>query len=257
MKNRIIILDELRGIAILMMIAYHTLYSMEFLFGYSNIQLLQNPFLKGFQISIGVLFITISGISSYLSDHNFTNGIKVGLVAIAITIATTFVIYSERILFGVLHFLATMMIFSGFYKQFKPKWKIKVKFYTYFVIACTLLFIACYNIPKGYIGFLNYRLLLPKNLYKNFFTSILGFPSSNFFSADYYPIIPWVFLFVLGFCLGPILKRNLNFQNSKIIGKYSFLTVLGKRSLIIYLVHQPIIIALLFVIQWVTHYFGG
>lgn len=248
MTNRIVILDELRGIAIILMIIYHTLYSLEFIFNYDlGFQLLSNPLTIALQLLIGCLFVFISGISSGLSSSVFYNGIKTGLVALVITLVTGLIIPTEKIVFGVLHFLSLMMILTGLYKIiFKQKNDIKSKslkndkdiLSIFLLLISAILFVACYNISSV--------IKVPQG---NLFTSIMGFPSKDFFSSDYYPVIPWGFLFLSGLFASKVVKKSQGLKKIKIMKNSGALATLGRNSLIIYVVHQPIIIGMIFLMN--------
>ena len=76
----------------------------------------------------------------------------------------------------------------------------------------------------------------------------LGLPSYTFASSDYFPLLPNLGYFLLGAFLGKTVYKekesllpNANLKDP-IIG---FLCFCGKHSLLIYLVHQPVIAALL------------
>lgn len=76
-----------------------------------------------------------------------------------------------------------------------------------------------------------------KKLYdKNIF--VLGFPGANFSSTDYFPIIPWLFIFISGYLFVKYI-RNKNLDISK--GKDSILAKIGRQSMKIYLLHQIIL----------------
>jgi uncharacterized membrane protein len=73
---------------------------------------------------------------------------------------------------------------------------------------------------------------------------MLGFMQSNFTSGDYYPLIPWIFAFLLGTSLTKYITNNKmpkKFYSTR-LRSFEFL---GRNTLIIYLVHQPIFIAVL------------
>lgn len=251
-ENRIIIIDEIRGIAIILMIIYHTLYSMEFIFGYNlGFKLLENRYMVVLQVIIGCLFIFISGVSSSLSKNPFKNGIKIGLASLLISLFTSSIIPSEKIIFGVLHFLATMMILIGIWANIRGRIQIikpiniyngeknkrsKIKPKNIGEIFA-ILFVACYNIGGKY-----------KFEKGNIITAAIGFPAREFYSADYYPLIPWAFLFLSGYYLKELFETN-RIREFSVLGENSILGFLGKNSLKIYIVHQPIIIFFLFAIE--------
>jgi uncharacterized membrane protein len=72
----------------------------------------------------------------------------------------------------------------------------------------------------------------------------LGLKPANFYSFDYFPLLPWFGLLLIGIFLGNIFYPNGK-RNFKIFipeGKVAnIITFLGKNSLLIYFIHQPII----------------
>ncbi|MGN0624954.1 MAG: heparan-alpha-glucosaminide N-acetyltransferase domain-containing protein, partial [Oscillospiraceae bacterium] len=95
----------------------------------------------------------------------------------------------------------------------------------------------------GKIGVLMWKIPLPAFLYQNFATAILGFPPYNFVSSDYYPMLPWIFLFFCGSLLGRILVSHAE-QPALLRSRCRPLAFLGRHSLVIYLVHQPVLYGL-------------
>jgi uncharacterized membrane protein len=68
----------------------------------------------------------------------------------------------------------------------------------------------------------------------------LGFMYSGFYSADYFPLMPWFFLFLLGTWLGGIIREQKE-DSWLYIPVHPALTWPGRHSLIIYLLHQPVL----------------
>ena len=68
---------------------------------------------------------------------------------------------------------------------------------------------------------------------------ILGF-DVPIYSADYYPLMPWIFLFFVGTFLGRFFKNGTapKFFKADVLQPIGFI---GRHTLIIYLLHQPII----------------
>ena len=67
----------------------------------------------------------------------------------------------------------------------------------------------------------------------------LGFRTGHY-SADYYPMIPWVFLFLAGGFLGRLFARGTVpevFRKNPVPA----LSWLGRHTMIIYLLHQPVV----------------
>ena len=111
-------LDELRGAAILMMIAYHLLYDGVVFAGW-DIPLFSPP-LSIWQDSIGALFILLSGCMCRLSRSNWRRGLRCLAAACAITAVTFFLVPTVADWFGVLHFLGCAMLLYPVFPSFGP-----------------------------------------------------------------------------------------------------------------------------------------
>ena len=77
-----------------------------------------------------------------------------------------------------------------------------------------------------------------------------GFTCRNFFSTDYFSLIPWWFLFRAGVCLNRLLQAAGNaFDHPAFHLELPVLNLMGRHSLLIYMLHQPvlyILVSLLF-----------
>lgn len=247
--KRIIVLDEARGFVVICMIIYHFLYSYQYVFHLNeSVNLFNNDFMKYFQIFISSSFIFISGISSSKSKNILKRGTRLFALSILISIATYFLIPQEFIVFGILHFLGFSMISLDIIKRWlKNNFKRINENAQIMVLLCLFLLIICYNIKSGYIGIEGlYIITLPEQLYKNTLTSILGFPDASFRSADYFPIIPHIFLFYAG-VFSVRLKINKKIPDGAYIKHSQVLNFTGRNSLIIYILHQPVIFILLYI----------
>ncbi len=85
--------------------------------------------------------------------------------------------------------------------------------------------------------------LLPRFLYQNLFTAYLGFYPEGFFSTDYFPLVPWLFLFWSGFFLYHLIGRERMEPLRRSI--CPALGWLGRHSLVVYLLHQPVLYGVL------------
>ena len=104
-------------------------------------------------------------------------------------------------------------------------------------------FLLLNQLPNGFLGFEGLRLArLPAALYAgNWFW--LGLPDlSRFSSADYFPLLPWVFLFWCGYflarCLGP---GRLAARMGRAPAPLRPLCAVGRHTLLVYMLHQPVI----------------
>ncbi len=220
--NRI---DTIRGIAIVNMIIYHCIYDLYSIFG-MDINITR---LFPYQQAICWAFILVSGVSTKISKNRLKSLLMTLTVALTITIVTRILMPSEVVKFGVIHFFASAylidILLGEKLRKINPRMGITIFF---------ILFLITYNIPEGRI----LGIELPKTLYNlNLFP--LGFPSKNFYSSDYFPIIPWINLFYTGIFLGEIIeiKKEEKWKNP--------ITLLGRHSLLVYVLHQPILFAVL------------
>ncbi len=243
-KKRIHMLDELRGLAVFCMVFYHAFYSIGVFFNILwGIKLFSffspaEPFFAG-------LFILISGISSQLSRSNLQRGCKLLFIAFAVTAVTFFVVGDDYMIrFGILHMLSICMIAYGLTEKFINKLPMWVG-----ASICAVLFIMTYNITRGYIGIKPFLWAeLPSEWYQTDVFYIIGLPSSSFSSSDYFPIIPWIFIFLAGAYIGKAAAAG-KFPKLSYKSRIPFLSWLGRHALIIYIVHQPVIFGLCYIAE--------
>lgn len=227
MKNqRILELDLLRASAILLMVVFHFIYDLN-QFGGVNIN-----FETGFWYYVGKIsaltFIFVSGISSGLSRNSVKRGIKVLGFGLIITIVTFLFDRNEYIRFGILHFLGVSMLLFPFFNKLK-KWQL-------FLFAALALIIGkiAVNIT------VNTFLLLP-----------LGFMYNNYVSMDYYPLFPYISVFVLGILAYKIYYyRRKSILNLNLSVNLNWVNFISRNSLKIYLIHQPILICIIYIVKF-------
>lgn len=239
MGKRVGILDEVRGIAYLAMILYHAYYDIAFVYMHDLPDVLDTV-MRFIQPFIAGTFIVVAGISSNYSTNNFKRGVTYFFFAMALTFITAVVMPSEIILFGVLHFLGIAAMIYGFIGKYTESipWLLGV-------ILFSLLFAAAYNIPSGYIGIKGlFSLDMPDFLYGHYWLFPLGFTGSGFYSSDYFPLIPYFFLFLAGASLGVYFKTG-RAAKGLYMTRFSGLAFIGRHGLWIYMLHQPVLILLL------------
>lgn len=233
-------LDTIRGITLLSMMLYHTCWDLVFLFGkkipgYSG--------LGGYvwQQSICWTFILLAGFCWSLGSHHLKRGLIVSGSGILITFVTLLAMPESRVIFGVLTLIGSCMLLLI------PMEKLLLKLRTEIGLAGSfLLFLLFRNVNTGYLGSGNWNILkLPDGFYENLFTTYLGFPQKGFFSADYFSLLPWFFLFLTGFYLYQLVQKNHMMEKLFSWGVPGF-DVIGRHSLLIYLLHQPVV----FGISW-------
>lgn len=235
-------MDEIRGFAVFCMIFFHGFYTMSALFQ-SELGLFWFRFFLPAEPFFAGAFIFISGVSSNLSRSNLRRGGKLLIVAVGVSLVTALVVPGETILFGILHFLAVCMILFGLYQLINTKRNCeKLDFSLWPLLLFGVLFALTYRVPEGFLGIGAWTLALPNALYQTWLAP-LGFPGSGFVSADYFPILPWIFVFLAGTAVGRLAAadRLPAFCYKSSVPALSWL---GRHALILYIVHQPIIYGL-------------
>lgn len=239
MKNRLHFLDALRGFNLINMIAFHGLWNLVYLFGMRADWYTGSP---GYlwQQAICWTFIVLSGFCWNLGRHHLKRGLTVFGGGLIVTAVTCIVMPESRIVFGVLTCLGSCMLLLI------PAEKLLRNVPAAIGLAASFgSFLLLRNISSGTLGFERFVLCsLPETLYRNLLTAYLGFPPRGFFSTDYFPLFPWFFLFVTGSFLFRVLEeRKLN-EKLFAKGQVPVLNWLGRHSLIVYLLHQPVLYGL-------------
>lgn len=231
MKKRIWELDALRGVLILLMIVIHLVYDGVVLFGVWE---LKHPALFAFsQAWGGVPFVILAGICATLGSHPVKRGLLVFAGGMLCTVATYFVcrwgIAGKSILiyFGVLHCLGCCMLLWPVFRKLPP-WAL-------FLMGAVMIVLGRFLVRNVSAPF---PWLIP-----------LGIPSYNFSSSDYFPLLPYLGYFLVGGGLGYALYRNKHSLLPGVSEKNvlrRLLSFLGRHSLLIYLLHQPVLAGLFY-----------
>lgn len=241
--GRICLLDEIRGLAVICMVFYHTMYSLYSVF-HIEFAYYVIKFFAPIDPYFGGIFIIISGIVSQLSRSNTKRGLKLMLVAVLITLLTYFFIPDDVIIFGVIHFLSFAMVYFGLTQKLRDKVSTPVGITISIVLTICTAFI-----ETGKIAFF---ITLPASLYTTDLLCPFGIFSPSFYSADYFPIFPWIFVFLFGTYLGRFAKTG-NFPKFTYKSRVPFFSFVGKHALIIYIIHQPIIISTTWLIMFILN----
>jgi uncharacterized membrane protein len=227
-------IDSLRGIAVTLMIIFHILYDLNY-FNIYKTELYSGAFLI-LAYTVGTTFLLLVGISLTLSynkaNKNLTKkqlhikflkrGLKIFGLGLIITIATWLYLKEGFIIFGVLHCIGISIILA--YPLIQRRYTnliLGVLFVLLGVILRTLTF--------------DFQWLI-----------WLGFKPANFYTVDYYPLLPWLGVVLIGISIGntiyPKYRRRFQIRDVSESIFIRFLTYVGRNSLIIYFLHQPVLI---------------
>lgn len=249
-SRRAVLLDEMRGFMLLNMLLYHLLYDLVFLFGVPvPWYLSRGAFL--WQELICCTFIGVAGACSVFSRSNLRRGLQLIGWGMVITLVTLVAMPGQTVWFGVLHLigLSTLLFcpLAGAARRVPP-WA--------GIVLCAVLYLLTYGVSMGYwgIGPL-WQHPLPSGLYQHSLLAPLGFPGGDFRSSDYFPLLPYFFVYAAGAFAGRIIRER---KPAPFYRSHSgALAFLGRHSLGIYLVHQPVLYGLLAAGFWLFTRMGN
>ena len=246
-KPRLHLIDEYRGFWIVNMIIYHGIWDLVYIFG-CNWQWFKSDYAHIWQQWGCWSFIFISGFCWQMSKHNLKRGLEVFGAGLLITAATLIFMPDSRVIFGVLTLLGSSMLLmipcDVLFKKINPLLG---------AIASFALFLFVYPVNDRYLGFGAQRLVeLPEAWYGNLFGTYLGFTQRGFYSTDYFSILPWFFMYAVGYFTYSFFMKSA--ENRKEAAAHILsksicppLGWVGRNSLIIYMLHQPVIYGVLMV----------
>ncbi len=228
-------LDNLRGLTLLSMILYHAVWDMVYIFG-APWDWFRSQGAYLWQQSICWTFILLSGFCQGLAKRPVKNGGKVFGAGLLVMAATWIFMPAERVVFGVLTLIGSCMLLLVPVRRALEQIPPVIGFLTSF-----LLFAFFKGVNGGWLGFFDIPLLrVPERLYANLCTAYLGFPAADFYSTDYFSLLPWFFLYLTGYFIYFLFRRRgklrLPVQNPMPVVSF-----MGRHSLIVYLLHQPLV----------------
>lgn len=244
MRQRYHILDEIRGITLCSMILYHAVWDLVYMFG-RDWAWYRSDFAYMWQQSICWSFILLSGFCFSIGKRKLRRGIIVFGAGILISLVTEVFMPENRIRFGVLTLLGSCMLIVAVVE------KLIVKNAELGMLVSFLLFALTKRINYGYLGFADVKILeLPEELYcLGDLGNFLGFTADSFYSTDYFSLFPWFFLFLTGFYLQKwFVQKEWMDGLAKLPSLGKWWSLPGRNSLIIYMLHQPVIYGLLVLI---------
>ncbi len=230
-KKRIDAIDAARGLALVLMVIHHFLIDLVNLCG-APMWIFSNPVFDVLHYLFAGLFIFLSGLCCRFSHSNLRRGIICLAIAMGITVVSSLPFIDDPIRFGVLHLLGFSMVFfalthkawDAIPRKAAPVFYVVMIVFTAWLVAHTSI---------GPVA----RWLFP-----------FGWVEKGFYSADWFPIFPWVFVFLLGTWAGLYVVEHKLPERF-----YTFtcpvLPQIGRKSLLIYVLHQPILYGLILGVQ--------
>ena len=235
--QRFIEIDMLRGLAITLMVFGHILWDLD----YFGLAPMNNSFYSLLQDTVPPLFFLLLGMGLIISKKKIENreinddkkyfkglfgrGLKIIGLGLAITIGTLLFMPDRPVLFGVLHCIGFCLILSAPFLKYR---NYNLLFAMLFIFTGSL--IAQYPVANPTI-----------------FHLAIGFHQANIwkYTIDYFPLLPWLGISLLGMVIGDWFycgdKRSFRLPDLSKYRPAKIFSWVGKHSLGIYLLHQPII----------------
>ena len=220
-------LDALRGIAIVAMIVYHFAFDLRY-FGFTRSDFEHDLRWLTARTLILSSFLLISGISAVLAqarnkaDRQWLRHVGIIAGAAALVSVASFTMFPRSFIwFGVLHAIAASLLLAR--PLFGRPAVAAVIGAAMIIAGVTVASPEFDNRALGWIGFMSQK------------------PATE----DYVPLFPWMGVMLLGITAGHGLARS-RFAAVAGLGRApAALRWLGRHSLIVYLVHQPLLIGML------------
>ena len=228
---RLPVVDVLRGFAVAQMIVYHFIFDLNH-FGWLKLRMLSDQPWVGWRTAIVTQFLLLVGVSLVLRT-SFKPGLadfwrrwaQVAGAAVLVSIGSAIVFGPRYIWFGILHFIAVAL-----------------------VLARPLVRLGAWNLMLGVIV-LAFGLLYAHPAFNDVPQNIVGLVTQKPKTEDYVPLFPWMGVVLIGAGLGALWQqrqwalapvfRPLNDKPPRV------LRLLGTWALTVYLVHQPILMGIL------------
>lgn len=234
-------IDCLRGLAVILMLAYHFLYDLDF-FELADIEIRSGIFyfmgrgaafifilISGAALSISRSRALERGSSEKYAENYYKylrRGVKLFSMGLIITGVTWVFFPGQYIIFGILHFFGVSAVLAYPFLKYGKE---------------NLLF----GLLFGLIG-----LYLKDRTFGFSALLWLGLTPKGFVTLDYFPLFPWFGVLLIGIFLGNSLYKGGNRQLEipevdKFLLQKPF-SWIGKHSLSIYFIHQPLFLGILF-----------
>jgi uncharacterized membrane protein len=235
---RLPLIDALRGFAVAQMIVYHFIYDLNY-FGWAQLAMNRDQPWIGWRTAIVSQFLLLVGVSLVLRLRHkpgwrdfALRWAQVAAAAALVSLGSGLMFGPRLIYFGILHFIAVALI-----------------------VARLLAPLHAWNLAlaaAAFVAWLVYR----DPLFNAFPANIIGFVTAKPRTEDYVPLFPWIAVVLAGVGLGSLWQRR-GFPLWAPAQRFNrrpprMLVLLGTWALTVYLIHQPIMIGLLWLVRTVA-----
>jgi uncharacterized membrane protein len=232
---RLALVDALRGFAVAQMIVYHFIYDLNY-FGWVKLRMLSDQPWVGWRAAIVSQFLLLVGVGLVLRT-SFKPGLadfwrrwaQVAGAALLVTLGSAAVFGPRFIWFGILHFIAVALL-----------------------LVRPLVRFGIWNLPLG-VAAIAFGLLYANPMFNDAPASLIGLVTIKPRTEDYVPLFPWLGVVLIGAGLGALWQRR-RWAITAGARRWNerpprLLLLLGTWALTVYLVHQPILLGLLWLLR--------
>ena len=231
--KRIEWLDFLKGIAVFLMVVFHFFYDLSY-FGWIDADVSGPSGWMPFRYLIVTMFVFSMGVSLYLANYRKIDWrgyshrmLKLLLSSGVITITSILIFPDAWIYFGILHFMVFASVAGLIFVRY-PLLCLPLAVIIFIIHATGVL---PFEWPFNYIGHLLHS----------------GRP------ADFVPIIPWFAVVLIGVFVGSLVSNHAKLLGIGVGQLPKSVIWMGRKSLLIYLLHQPILFSILYPIRQLTY----
>jgi len=223
-------IDLTRGLAVALMVIFNWSVTLDFfkIFsvggGWLYWWLFPRLVAGTFILLAGISFFTMSEkIKNFqeLKKKSFVRGAKIFALGLLATAATFFLTPTQTIWFGILHFFGISFLLAPFFRNFG-----KANLILGLLLLAAGFYLQTFSFQTSWLLW-------------------LGLKPENFQTFDYFPLLPWFGMFLIGIFAGEKFYRKFSSTKNYFSNPLCFL---GRNSLAIYVAHQPILVVLLHIL---------
>lgn len=232
---RLALIDALRGFAVAQMIVYHFIYDLNY-FGWVNVAMPRDQPWVGWRTAIVTQFLLLVGVSLVLRTAYkpawrdfWSRWAQIAAAAVLVSAGTWTMFGPRYVWFGILHFIAAALL-----------------------LVRPLVALGAWNFALGAAA-IAVGLLVKDAAFNPTPLNAVGLVTMKPRTEDYVPLFPWIGVVLIGVALGA-LWRERGFALAPALRALNaspprWLAFLGAWSLTVYLVHQPVLIGVLWVVR--------
>jgi len=230
-RQRLVLIDALRGVAIVLMVVFHFCFDLAY-FGFADFDFYQDAFWLNSRTFILSLFLVLVGISLVLATSRGLNlksylrrlGVLIASAAL-ISLSTWWMFGDRFVFFGVIHFIALASVVGLLFVR---------GVWSNMVLGIALIGLAG-SYQSAWFDQPGWRWI--------------GLMTHKPLTEDYVPLLPWFGVVLIGVFIGrklpallAILPAAERYQENRLMASLAWG---GRHSLLIYLLHQPVLMGTL------------